>query len=365
LCHLRPVRFCYRIERRKRGFQYAIMVREGEIYMDSSFDGKKRGNEFFENLKRASRDYTLMVAIIIMFIFFSLSSEYFLTFFNMRNIIQQMTSVAILGIGASIMIIAGGMDISLGQNLCMSSCAAGWLIKYGGWNAWLALLVAMILGMAVGSINGAMRAYIGIPTFVTTLGTQLICRGIAKIITDCAPIPTMPPSISWIGTGYIGGSKYGVPISVIIMLVMYAIFSWILKHTMFGRSIYAIGGGPEAAYFAGINVKKYQFIAHVLGGAIAAFSGIVLMTRIDSVTITNGQGYEFDCVIACVMGGISLSGGRGKLVQSLMGALFLMMFFNGVTTMNVNPYVQDVLKGGVLLLAIVIDVIRTKQRMSV
>jgi len=322
----------------------------------------KRKNDFFERLKKLSKDYTILIVIAVLFAFFSIASPHFLSYFNIRNIFQQTTAVAITGIGASMIIISGGMDMSLGMTLCVSSCAAAWLIKFGGWNSWLALLIAMIIGVAMGAMNGVLRAYVGLPLFVVTLGTQLVGKGFSQIITGASPIPSMPKDISWIGRGYIGNDKWGVPISVVAMILLYIIISIILKHTKFGRHLYATGGNAEAAYFAGINVKRTQLIIHIIGSMFAALGGIFLMTRLDSAAITNGESYPFDCTIASVMGGITLGGGRGKPVHSLLGALFLTLFFNGMTMMNVDPFVQNVLKGFVLVLAITIDALRSKQR---
>ena len=330
--------------------------------MESSQAVVKKQSDFFIKLKQFSSDYTILIVIAVMFLFFSIASPYFLTYFNIRNIFQQTTAVAITGIGASLIILSGGLDLSLGMNVCVSSCAAAWLIKFGGWNPWLALLVAMIIGAVVGTVNGVLRAYVMLPIFVATLGTQLACKGFAQIITGASPIPGMPPEIAWIGRGYIGGEEYGLPISVVSMILLYIAVSLVLKYTKFGRYVYAIGGGAEAAYFAGIDVKRYQLLVHILGGLFAALGGIFLMTRLDSAAITNGETYMFDCTIACVMGGMSLAGGRGKLIQSLLGALFLTIFFNGMTMLNVNPFVQNVLKGTVLVIAITIDALRTRQR---
>ena len=322
----------------------------------------KKNSAFYDRLIRFSKDYTILIVITVLFVFFSLASPHFLTFFNIRNIFLQTTAVAITGIGASMIIISGGMDMSLGMTLCVSSCAAAWLIKFGGWNPWLSLLIAMIIGAAMGVINGVLRAYVGLPLFVVTLGTQLVGKGFSQIITNASPIPGMPKSIQWIGRGYIGGDKRGIPISVVAMIVLYIIISIILMHTKFGRNLYATGGNAEAAYFAGINVKRTQLMIHIIGSMFAALGGIFLMTRLDSAAITNGESYPFDCTIASVMGGITLGGGRGKPVHSLMGALFLTLFFNGMTMLNVNPFVQNVLKGVVLVLAITVDALRSRQR---
>jgi ribose/xylose/arabinose/galactoside ABC-type transport system permease subunit len=168
--------------------------------------------------------------------------------------------------------------------------------------------------------------------------------------------------MEWLGRGFIGGAAYGVPVSVLIMVIMYVLFQFISRNTRLGRSIYAIGGGSEAAYFSGINVKLTKFAVFTLAGMIATFGGLILLSRLDSAAVTNGYQYEFDAIIACVIGGISLAGGKGKIVQALFGAIFITMFFNGMTMLNVHPFIQPVLKGLVLIGAVAIDVVRNRKR---
>jgi ribose transport system permease protein len=191
---------------------------------------------------------------------------------------------------------------------------------------------------------------------------QLIGMGLARIVTNASPIPSMPESMEWLGRGFIGGSKFGIPISVVIMVLMYILFAFIARRTRLGRNIYAIGGSAEAAYFAGINVKLNQMLVFTMGGGIAAFGGLILLSRLDSASVTNGYLYEFDAIIASVIGGISLSGGKGKVIQALFGAIFLTLFFNGMTMLNVHPFIQSVLKGAVLIGAVAIDVLRNRRR---
>ena len=151
-----------------------------------------------------------------------------------------------------------------------------------------------------------------------------------------------------------------VPVSAVIMISMFVLASFVAKKTVLGRYIYSIGGNEEAAYFSGISVKKYTLISYVMAGACVGVGAVVLLSRLNAVTISSGNAYEFDAVIGCVLGGISLSGGKGKVVQALFGVIFLMVLFNGMTQLNVNPFVQDVVKGAVLIIAIAIDVLRNR-----
>lgn len=314
------------------------------------------------NLKGAfskfTKNYGIVIAIIVLGIVFSLSSEYFLKMQNLRNILLQSATIAIVSIGQALVITAGDFDLSVGQNVCVSSCLAAYLMKFVGVNPWVAIIVALIVGSIIGLMNGVLVAYVGIPAFIATLGLQNVARGFAKIITNATPIPTLPEEIAFLGRGYL----IGIPICVIIMLGLYVVFAFISRKTKLGRYTYAIGGSSEAAFFSGINVKKFRCLAFTIAGLLAALSGIVLMSRLNSASVTNGNLYEFDAIIACVIGGISLSGGRGKIIQALFGSIFLILFFNGMTMLNVDPFYQDVLKGVVLVVAIAIDVFRNKKR---
>ncbi|MCE5255668.1 MAG: ABC transporter permease [Spirochaetaceae bacterium] len=281
---------------------------------------------------------------------------------NIRNILQQSTAVGIVAIGQALIVLTGQFDMSLGQNVMVTSCLAAYLMKYANVNPWLAVLAALATGCLIGAINGYLVAYVKIPPFIATLGMQMVCMGMGKIITNDSPISSMPPQIAIFGTTFIGGVKYGVPTSIIILVLMYVIFSFIARKTKLGRNFYAIGGGQEAAYFAGIDVQKYRLIAYMIAGTLAALGGIVLLSRLDSAAVTSGNAYEFDAMIACVIGGISLSGGKGKIVQALLGTIFLTLFFNGMTMLNVHPFIQNVLKGLVLIGAVGIDVIRNKRK---
>ncbi len=319
-------------------------------------------NSLIDGVSKFTKNYAIVLAILALIVIFSVASEYFLTYNNVRNILQQTSSLAIVAIGQAFIILTGEFDLSLGQNVCVTSCLMAWLMKTAGLNPWLSIVLGLGLGVAVGLGNGILIAYAKIPCFVVTLGFQMICKGLAKIITNAAPIPSMPSEISFFGRGYVGGEEFGIPISVVIMIALYAFFIFVSLRTKFGRSVFAIGGGAEASYFAGINVKKYRLFVYMLAGGLSAFGGLILLTRLDSAAVTNGNLYEFDTIIASVIGGVSLAGGKGKIIQALLGAIFLTLFFNGMTMLNVNPFVQDVLKGIVLIGAVAIDVIRNRRK---
>ncbi len=315
---------------------------------------------FLEQLSKFSKDYMSIVGIILMSIVFTITSQWFMTWDNWKNILLQSSTVSICALGQAIVLLTGNFDLSLGRVVGFVSCLGAVFMTnaaFGPMNPWLVLLVMMAVGLVLGALNGWLTAYVGLPAFIATLGTQNICYGLAKLITNATPIANFPDEIAFFGRGYLGP----VPYCVIIMIGLYILAQFVSTKTRLGRNIYAVGGGREAAFFAGINVKKYTFISFVMAGGLAAFASIVLMSRLDSVAITNGQNYEFDAVIGSIIGGISLTGGKGKLIGCMFGSIFLITLFNGMAQLKVDPFMQDVLKGVVLVAAITMDVLRNRK----
>lgn len=323
----------------------------------SETNAKKTSSGIYEFIKKLSKEYMILIALLISVLVFSLTSKYFFTANNFMTILLQSATVAIVAIGQAFIMLGGNLDLSLGQNVCLSSYVAAILIKDFGINPWLGLLLCILTAMFIGLVNGILVAIVRIPTFIATLGVMNICTGVAKILSKSATISNVSSDISFLGRGYLFGV---VPFSAVIMILMFVLASFIARKTVLGRYIYSIGGNEEAAYFSGISVKKYTLISYVMAGACVGVGAVVLLSRLNAVTISSGNAYEFDAVIGCVLGGISLSGGKGKVVQALFGVVFLMVLFNGMTQLNVNPFVQDVIKGAVLIIAIAIDVLRNQ-----
>lgn len=326
--------------------------------MISTDTAPQRANLLKGVLRALTKDYTSVLAVLVMGTVFTFASPYFLTAQNLTNILLQCAALSIAAIGQAFIVISGNLDLSIGQCVCFSSVVGAYLMKFMGVNPWIAIVCALIVGCTVGLCNGLLVAYVGLPAFIATLGTQMICQSFAKIITNATPIARLPESIAFLGRGYIGP----IPICVFIMLIFYAIMQFVSVKTRFGRTVFAIGGGREAAYFSGIPTKKYLCITYVAGGFLAGIAGVLLMSRLDSVSITNGNQYEFDTLIACVIGGLSSTGGKGKIIGVLFGTIFLIMFFNGMTMLDVDPFYQNAIKGAVLVSAITVDVLRNKKR---
>lgn len=317
-------------------------------------------------ITQLSKDYMSVIGILLLIVIFSSASyikfgaQYFLTWSNWKNILLQSSTVAIVALGQSIILLTGAFDMSLGRMVCLTSCVGAVLMVNLGLPVGVCILLMFALGIALGCLNGFMVSYVGIPAFIATLGTQYVSYGVAKLLTQATPIPNMPESIAWLGRGYILNKL--IPICVIIMLALYIIAQLITSYTKVGRNLYAVGGSREAAFYSGINVKRYVFGTFVLSGFLASFGGLVLMSRLNSVAVTNGQNYEFDAVIGSIIGGVSLTGGKGRVIGTMFGCIFLITLFNGFSQMGVEPFLQDVLKGIVLVLAITLDVVNNNRK---
>ena len=317
-------------------------------------------------LAQFSKDWMSIIGLLGLIAVFTIASlikfkgeQYFLTWGNWKNILLQVSTVGIVALGQAIIMLTGAFDISLGRMVCLTSCVGGLLMKNYGVSVPVGILCMFLVGMTIGSINGFLVSFIGVPPMIATLGTQYVCYGVAKLITQAVPIPKMPAVISFLGRGYIANE---IPICAVIMVCMYVIAQLLLTYTKAGRNIYAVGGSAEAAFFSGINVKMYKFCTFVLSGILTTFGGLVLMSRLDSVAVTNGQNYEFDAVISSIIGGISLAGGKGNVIGTMFGCVFLITLFNGFTMIGIDPFVQDVLKGVVLITAITLDVMNTNKK---
>lgn len=319
----------------------------------------KNGNkDFLKAFSAFSKDYMSLIALLMIGVVFSFASPYFFDTGNFANILLQSATVGIVAIGQGMLIITGEVDLSLGYNVCLTGAIFAYTMKFMDVNPYMAIIIAIAVGTLIGSVNGFLVAYCKLPAFIATLGLQNVAKGFSKIITNATPIATLPEEIAFMGRGYLGP----VPISVIIMLVLYIIFMFVMKKTKFGRNVYAVGGGKVAAFYSGINIRKVSFLTFAIAGLLAGVSGVVLTSRLNSAAITNGNLYEFDAYIGAAIGGISLSGGKGKIVGAMFGTIFLITFFNGMTMLNVDPFWQDVLKGLVLVIAIGLDVFRNRRK---
>ncbi len=287
-----------------------------------------------------------LVAVSIVMVF---SSDSFLSYSNLSNILRQVSINALIAVGMTFVILTGGIDLSVGAVMALAGTIAAGLMA-GGLNGVVALLAGIGLGCAFGLANGAFVAFAGMPPIIVTLATMGIARGLGLIYTGGYPISGLPTWINWFGAGNV----LGLQAPIAIMLVIYAVGWVLLERTPFGRYVYAIGGNETATRLSGVRVGRVKLAIYALSGFTAAIAAVVLTGRLMSGQPNAGQGFELDAIAAVVLGGTSIAGGRGSLVGTLLGALLLGVLNNGLNMVGVNPYVQTVVKGVIILLAIFI-----------
>ena len=292
--------------------------------------------------------YIVLLALII---FFSCASEYFLVSKNLLNVARQVSTLGIAAVGFTFVLLLGGIDLSVGSNITLVNIVGAWLMVHAALNPVLAIILAVIMATAIGFANGWIIANIQMPPLIVTLAMMIIIEGLAYLICKGLPIYGFPSSFAVIGQGYVGP----IPIPVIIMVVVMAIGSFILNKTYFGRYFYAVGGNEEAANLSGINVKSVKYLVYSLSGFFAGVAGIVVLSRTNSGQVLAGKGLEFDILTACVLGGVSVTGGFGKISNVVAGVLILGVLGNGLVLLNVSQFTQMIIKGSVLMLAVAFD----------
>lgn len=291
-----------------------------------------------------------LIGFIAVFIAMAAINDNFLSSSNLTNLIRQASIIAIIAVGMSMAILTGGIDLSVGPVMALSGTVmAGMMLA--GLPPSLAILVGLLVGSGFGAINGAFVAFAGMPPIIVTLATMGIARGLALIYTGGYPISGLPESFAFFGRG----SLAGIEVPILIMLAIYAAGYVLLSHTATGRYLYAIGGNEEATRLSGIRVSRYKLLVYTLSGLTAAFAGLVLTSRLMSGQPAAGVGFELDAIAAVVLGGAAITGGRGMILGTLVGALLLGVLNNGLNLMGISPYLQNVIKGCIILLAIYIS----------
>ncbi|MCE1178081.1 MAG: ABC transporter permease [Micrococcales bacterium] len=293
----------------------------------------------------------LALVCLVMFI----ATPTFLTTQNLLNVGVQAAVTAILAFGMTFVIVTAGIDLSVGSVAALSAICAGWAVTSGGMPGWLALLVGPLVGLLAGLVSGAAIAYGKLPAFIATLAMLSVARGLGLVVSGGRPID-MPSAVSWLG-----GDLGPIPVPILVLAVTALITAFVLNRTVFGRSLYAIGGNEEAARLAGLPVKRTTAAVYALSGLFAGIAGLVLAGRLASAQPQAASGYELDAIAAVVIGGASLSGGVGKASGTLIGALVLAVIRNGLNLLNVTAFWQQVVIGLVIALAVGIDVLRQRR----
>ncbi len=365
------------------------------------------------------RAYTMIGAIVAIWLFFGILNDTFLTARNLSNLFTQMSVTSILAIGMVLVIVAGHIDLSVGSIVGLTGGIAAIFSNWMGMPTIVVIVVTLVAGAIVGLLQGWLVAYQAIPAFIVTLGGMMAFRGILMGITKSTTIPIFDANFIALGSAYFTNmfgivlailavvilviltirkrktrlnygfevmplsleimkilflsslivlfvitmnSYKGIPFPIIFVIGLAVIFSFIANNTTFGRHIYAIGGNSEAARLSGINIKSRTMLLFVFSGLLSAVAAIVLTARLSSATISAGQMYELDAIAACVIGGTSLMGGSGTIIGAIIGAMVMTSLDNGMSLMGLDTYWQYIVKGSILVLAVWIDIASRKKK---
>jgi ribose transport system permease protein len=305
---------------------------------------------------KARRFGTVIGLLVLCAVLWALT-PHFLTVSNLLNIAQQTSVNAIVAAGMTFVIVSGGIDLSVGSIVALAGVALGAMLQ-GGQSPLIAIPGAIAVGTGCGLLNGLLVSVGGLPPFIATLGMMSVARGTALVFTEGRPVSGFDEGFRWLATGTAGF----VPAPVLVMLVVYAVAHAVLTRTTFGRYVYAIGGNEEATRLSGVAVRFHKTAIYGVSGALSAVAAIVLTARLNSAQPIAGMMYELDAIAATVIGGTSLSGGSGSLVGTLVGALIMGVLRNGLNLLGVSSFLQQIVIGGVIVGAVLVDTLLKRHR---
>lgn len=293
-----------------------------------------------------------LMALVILIIVLSILSSDFRTVNNFLSLVRQSSINGLIAFGMTVVILTGGIDLSVGSTLALSTSLCAIMIS-SGINPGLAMALSLVIGLILGAISGVMVSYGHIQPFIATLVTMTVYRGVTMIITGGKPVSKLgnSPLLANIGKG----AFLGIPVPVWILAVIFLVFLFMLKKMTIGRKIYAVGSNDKAAALAGVNISKVKILVYSLSGVMSALAGLILLSRLGSAQPTLGSGYELDAIAAVAVGGCSMSGGRGQIYGTLIGVLIIAVLNNGLNIMGVSSYYQEVVRGLVILFAVLSD----------
>ncbi|QHE53914.1 ribose ABC transporter permease [Pontibacillus sp. HMF3514] len=293
-----------------------------------------------------------LIGLVLIMIILGFLSDNFFTLDNILNLLRQISINALIAFGMTFVILTGGIDLSVGSILAFGSAITAGMLA-SGMDPLLAVLLGLLAGAVMGAFNGFVITKGKVAPFIATLATMTIFRGATLVYTDGRPITGLSDSFVFemIGKGYV----FGVPFPAILMIIVFFILFFILRKTVFGRQVYSVGGNEEASILSGIKADRVKIWVYSLTGMLSVLAGIILTSRLNSAQPTAGTMYELDAIAAVVLGGTSLAGGRGRIVGTLIGALIIGVLDNGLNLLNVSSFYQQIVKGGVILLAVLLD----------
>lgn len=304
-----------------------------------------------EKIMPRMKELGIVLVLVLLIIVFSLLTPNFLDPSNLFNIIRQIATLGICAVGFAFVLITGGIDLSLGYQISLNIVVAGLLMSEMNAPWYVAVLVVLVLGTCIGLINGLIITLTGVAPLIVTLAMLTILNGASYLLSKGLPIFGFPSEFSFLGQGAIAG----VPVSLIFLIVVWVVGILILNKTYIGRYFYAIGNNSEAARLSGVNTKSTTILVYALCGFFTAIGAILLLSRLNSAQSATGAGFEFSVLTACVLGGVSVMGGRGTLFGVFIGVLIVGVLDNGLVLLNVSEYIQLVIKGVILLVAVIYD----------
>lgn len=309
-------------------------------------------NEKKRKISYYAQDLGALIALLLLVIGISIISPQFRTINNFLSLLRQSSINGLIAFGMTFVILTGAIDLSVGSLLALSTVLCAGMIT-AGVPAGLAMLLSLGIGAALGCVSGLLVTLGRLQPFIATLITMTVYRGLTMIFTNGKPISKLGDSyiLQLIGKG----SYFGIPIPVILLFLLFLLFYFLLTKTTFGRRIYATGSNWKSAKLAGVNINKTKIIAYMISGTMAALSGLILLSRLNSAQPTLGTGYELDAIAAVALGGTSMSGGRGKIYGTFIGVLIIAVLNNGLNILGVSSYYQAVIKGLVILIAVLSD----------
>ncbi|QHJ72159.1 MULTISPECIES: ribose ABC transporter permease [Planococcaceae] len=292
------------------------------------------------------------IGLFLIILIITLLNPGFLSMNNILNVLRQVSINALIAFGMTFVILTGGIDLSVGSILALTGAVTAGMMA-SGVDPILAMFVGLLLGALLGAFNGIIIAKGKVAPFIATLATMTIYRGLTLVYTEGRPVSGLGDggAFQMLGRGYF----LGIPIPVVTMIISFLILYFILKKTTFGRRVYAVGGNEEASILSGINADRIKIYVYSLIGFLSAFAALILTSRLNSAQPTAGQMFELDAIAAVVLGGTSLTGGRGWIVGTLIGALIIGVLNNGLNLIGVSSFFQQVVKGAVILLAVLLD----------
>jgi simple sugar transport system permease protein len=297
----------------------------------------------------------LLIGLVILFVLLAVVAPNFLSSRNLLNVLRAVAFNGIIACGMTLIIIAGDIDVSVGSAVAWASSLLGVLSIQQGWPLGLTVIFVLIQGTLIHALAGFIRVKWEIPSFVVSLALFMSLRGAARLITNAYPITPFPDGFNFWGGGYIAGV---IPVPAVLMLVTVAVFYFISTGTVFGRSVYSVGGNEEAARLSGIDVVKTRIGIFAISGFLSALSGIVISSRIMSGASNIAEGLEFDVIAAVIIGGTSLAGGEGSMIGTLLGVLFIGLLNNGMVLLGITPFAQEVVRGLIILGAVIMSVLQ-------